>query len=267
MILQRKGEKLVSVKDIATILHILEEVRQLYNDIYDVLPSEDKKDKSTLEATVDVLRYYAKIRSFLKKVYLLRKQLLSDLDYVSDKIHLLTADGNDMLFFYGLQDKYLAIKIKAEPHKLKDSKFSIYFQMMDDFVLKFNENVQQIGASSQDVLKLNDFFTKEIDQLQSYETDSSILNALDKFDKILMLSVKLIELKIDIETSVHKMKESFIKLQKQKDQVEEVLNNINLLADHFENGPATTTSALVSNKESLIAAFCFTVILTIGAFV
>ena len=248
-------------------LSILEEIRQLYDHIYSVMPSEDKKDKSTLEATVDVLRYYAKIRSFLKKVYKLRHQLVADLNYVSRKIHLLTADGNDMLFFYGLQDKYLAIKVKAEPHKLKDSKFSIYFQMLDDFVLKFNENVQNIGSSSQDIIKLNDFFTQEIDQLQSYETDSSILNALDKFDKILMLSIKLIDLKIDIEASIHKMKENFTELKNQRDQVDEVITNIGLLADRFENGPAETTSALVASKTSFITSICLSVALMVGLLV
>lgn len=226
--------KYVTFKDIDTLIEILQNIQQLYNDYYASLPSEDKPDKSTLEKTVDVLRYYAKIRSFVNKVMMYRERLASDLHYVHDKLHLLTAKENDMLFFYNLSDKYFEIKVDAERNKSKDSKYEIYFQMMDDYTLKFNEEVEKIGTASQALFNLSNVFTTEINQLQKYETESSILNALDKFDKILMLTIHLIELKIDMENALKNLLEAFEELRGYRAQINEVIDNMGRLNDHYD---------------------------------
>lgn len=183
--------------------------------------------------TVDVLKFYAAIRNFIKSVIINKHQLLQDLVFVHNKIHLLKTSENDMLKFYNLEEKYMDVKIKSAPFDAKDQKFSIHFKQINNYTVDFNNEVKKIGVAAADLFKLNDFFTNEITQLEHDNYDHAVVNALDKFDKVLMMTVKLVEMKIDIENSIGAMKGGMIELKDLRLKVEADILNIERLTEFY----------------------------------
>lgn len=206
-------------------------MRAIYDAYYDALPSEE--NDSTLSKTVDVLKFYSRIREFIKKVILNKHQLLQDLVFVHDKVHSLSASENNMLSFYDLEEKFLDVKAKANRFEEKDQKFSIYFSQINNFNGQFEAEVKKIEAAAADLFKLNDFFTEKLSKLEETNQEDKITNVLDKFDKVLTMTVRLIELKIDLENAIEEMKGGMIDLKDLRLKIEADILNVEKLTEFY----------------------------------
>lgn len=56
-------------------------------------------------------------------------------------------------------------------------------------------------------VKLHNFFEREIDAIQESEEQNSVVNALEKFDKIMMLTLRILELKVEIQQNLKEVKD------------------------------------------------------------
>ena len=63
-----------------------------------------------------MLRFYVKIKKFVNYIYENQSQLGKDVDYLSQRIHLLKSTQDDMLRFYELDHLYFEANLKY--HKL-----------------------------------------------------------------------------------------------------------------------------------------------------
>lgn len=64
---------------------------------------------------------------------------------------------------------------------------------------EFENDVKTLKANFMKFIKLHEFFEREIDSIQSSQQDDNVLNALEKFDKVMMLTLRILELKIELE--------------------------------------------------------------------
>ena len=233
---QQPSMNYITIKDIDTLVSTLDTVRDIYEAYYELLPSDDEEDeeKTTLETSVDVLRLYAKLREFAKKVYHNKEKLLQDLVFIHDKIHMIHTSENDMLSFYGLDEKYYEVSTKAAEYRARDEKFDFYFKDINNYTLKFNDRVKEIGVASSDLFKLNSFFEKEIEGFGENNHASEIINVLDKLDKALMMLVRLTDLKTDIENTISVIRNSSMELKELKLQIESDINNMERLIEFYE---------------------------------
>lgn len=86
--------------------------------------------------TLDILRYYAKIREFLKTVLSQRNQLIKEINYLSGKIDSLKFTKRDMINFYSMQDKYYKVELKRIVRR-NDSRFISLDKDLDTLTVKF----------------------------------------------------------------------------------------------------------------------------------
>ena len=257
----------ITISDIDTLVSTLDTVRDLYDAFYELLPSDDEdgEEKTTLETSVDVLRMYAKIRELVKKVYHDRHQLLQDLVFIHDKVHMIHTSENDMLSFYGLDVKYSEAKIKSSTYMAKDEKFSIYFKEINNYTLKFNDRVKEIGAAAADLFRLNEFFRQKIEKFDENNYEHIVINVLDKLDKVLMTLVELTELRTDIQNSISAIKNSFLELKELKFQIESDIANVERLVEFYALEEKNKAQAKVGKGNSIITvtliAFALTFLL------
>lgn len=222
-----------SVNDVDSMLTMLDRIRSIYDSYYEALPSDEAEKKSVEEKNLDVIRFYAKIREFIKTVIMNKHNLLSDLVFIHDKVTQLRSTEEDMLKFYGLSKQFFDIKIQSSKYQELDKKFDLYFKQINGYTLSFDDQIKKINASAADLFKLNDFFSYEIDQLEHSNTTNKIVGVLDKFDKVLNLIVKLIELKIDIENSIEVIKSSLMEIKHLRIKIEEELLNVQKLTEFY----------------------------------
>ena len=221
-----ENAEVVSFKDIDTLLDVLNFVGHLYTDIFNSLPQEPEgKEKGGLEKTLDVLRFYSKVRNFLMVVIQSRQQLIEDINFLEGKVHALKTEREEMINFYGLDHKYFKVKLKMIRYS-NDDKFKSYMNDLDTIQATFEKDVKTILKFAYIFGNQTATFIKEINDLQRNESSNNVLNALDKFDKIIMMTIRLIEVKISLEDSMENLKVSLNNLKTNKLALTETLNNI-----------------------------------------
>lgn len=70
-----------------------------------------------------------------------------------------------------------------------------YLSQMDSLALEFEGDVKTLKENMMKFVKLHGFFEKEINSIRESEQDNNILTALEKFDKVMMLTLRILELK------------------------------------------------------------------------
>lgn len=222
-----------SVNDVDSMLTMLDRIRSIYDSYYDALPSNEAENKSVEEHELDVIRFYAKIRDFIKTVMMNKHNLLSDLVFIHDKVTQLRSTEEDMLKFYRLSKQFFDIKMQSSKYQELDKKFDLYFKQISGYTLSFDDQIKKINASSADLFKLNDFFSYDIDQLEQSNTTNKAMGVLDKVDQVLNLTVKLIELKIDMENSIEVIKSSLMEIKHLRIKIEEEMLNVQKLTEFY----------------------------------
>ena len=71
---------------------------------------------------------------------------------------------------------------------------------------KYENSVKLVKNNTFELTKLHNFFEREIDQLKRDGEGNQVMKALDKFDKILMITLWVLELKKTIYESINKVK-------------------------------------------------------------
>ncbi len=110
----QRNEYSISVNDIDSLSEMLTNLYNIYAVFFHSLPSTEGTKKNTLEHTMEIVQFYAKIRRFFDYVISNENQIQEDIRYLEGKTHLLEATEQDMLAFYNLDHKYYKIKKKQK---------------------------------------------------------------------------------------------------------------------------------------------------------
>ena len=219
-----QNEDFITSDDINVLIEVLGNIWDIYQRFFQALPQTNKDDKGAMEKTMDILKFYAEMRNFVKKVFLEKDELFGDIKFLESRVSLLKfKTEDDMIRFYNLGYKYENLKIKMEKTENSKKDFLQSQAKLNEINERFETDVKSILASAYDLSKLNQFFTNEIQEITKNGSDNDVLNALDKFDKILMMTIRIIELKIEVEESVKNIKEGVEELKKYRLEVEDVV--------------------------------------------
>ena len=219
-----KREDFVSAEDIDVLVRVLSDIWDIYQRFFAALPEREENGKGAMGKTMGILRFYAKMRNFVKIVFLEKDELFGDVRFLESRVSMLRFEGEeDMVRFYDLGFKYDNLKARIGSDNNRSSAFLESQAELQEINEKFEIEIKSILSSAYDLSKLNQFFTNEIEEITKNSSENDVLNALDKFDKILMMTIRVIELKIEIEQSVGDLKEGIEELKKYRVQVEDVI--------------------------------------------
>ena len=229
--------RVITVDDIDTLFDVVSDVNNIYSVFFNALPQdENQPGKGNLEKAVDILKFYAKMRRFVLFVLQNTEQLKNDVLFLDAKVSNLKTDENDMLEFFHLDHRYFKVQVEYQNMdqkklgSLKNS-FDENFETIRETSTQFEKDANKIISGIYSLKKFHDFFDKEIMELQENNFDSTILNALDKFDKIMMMTLRLLELKLDLEKSIKETQEGFQNIKLHEALLNETLTTLEKLDD------------------------------------
>ncbi len=164
-----------------------------------------------------------------------------------------------MMTFYGFEYKYYSVREKISEMDEDDRShyklpIELKEQELNEISELFQDDVKYILSNSYDFFQLQEFFEQEIKEIERTDNNNDLMNALSKFDKILMLTVRLLELKGDLETSIQNMKEFLKKLITHRKQVERVILDFDLIVDKKYMVPKIKHSILVGPITMILIA-------------
>ncbi len=219
----------VTVNEVETLMDVINIISSIYFDFYSSLPEQDTMKKGTLEKTIGILKYYAKIRTFLSTVFHKRDELVKNINFLEGKIHLFRTDVEDMLRFYNLQEKYFHVRIMNMSF-ISNSDFNSYQKDIEDINREYNKDITHLLHFAYELGKQSADFIEEINDLQRNEYNHSIMNVLEKFDKVIMITIRLLETKINIETTIESLQVSLRNLKKYRYSLNETILNMEKIA-------------------------------------
>ena len=144
------------------------------------------------------------------------------------------ADEDDMLKFYSLETEYLQAKLRSNRFELRDKKFSDYFLEIHDRTILFNEDINTILRETNNLSSYDTFFMETINSLNGMGTNTSIIAIAKTIDKILMLSLRLLEIRTEIKEVVNRIITSLKGLKVHRDFLTDYIKKIDDLAEYYE---------------------------------
>ncbi len=260
----------LSFSDVETLVELLSSVAGMYTHYFEIMPHDktinpdDKKD--FWEKSLQILNFYKKISNFVRIVTMDRVNLMNDLNFLKTKIYKLKANEEDMLKFYGYEGKYYRSKIGSVIYQEKDPKFKDYFLEITTVTIEFNNGIRRVFRETFNLLKFNDYFEDSITRLSDFSNDNQIAMVLQKIDQVLMILLRLDELKEEIFLSVENIKTSLLNLQRYQIKIKEILERIENLIDYYKNGldkiqPLKVQEEKKSSKKLWLSVACFMLVL------
>ena len=178
-------------------------------------------------------------------------ELINDVHFLSTKVEKLKANEDDMLKFFNLQQKYYNIKLQASLYESQDSKFAKYFYEIHGISDNFNQHLKSILREVFNIGKYTEFFMNTIHHMYNVTQFSSVIDVLKTIDKILMMTLRLLEFHTDVTASIKQGKLSFNNLKQQRTQILNSLDKIETLTQYYKYGKANKTSdVLIETKKS-----------------
>ena len=194
----------------------------MYTNFYSNLPEENLEEKNKKNKNMSV--YMNSLQNFTREILMNSDSLMSDINYLENKLHNMKTGLENMMFFYNLEEKYDKLKIQLEVIDNEDIKKE--YETLQNYSTDYDIYEKNIKKYSYDLYKFNNFFAEQIKNIHSNEYLDQKSDAMDKFDKVLMLSVRLIELKVDLEKCLENLKENFENLKKLGIDLENTLLNL-----------------------------------------
>ena len=201
----------ITFSDVKSLIAILNSIGSIYNYYYQILPNSENPSSSNSkwEKAEDMVMLYASIRSFATTVINDREKLAANIEYLNGKISLLKASEDDMLKFFGINQRYYRVRVAASNFDLLDRNFSTLYASIQACSIQFETDVKLIMAAFYDFYMLYKFFEVEIDALLNNSHQNQVINVLTKVDSAIMLLARILEVKNDITLSIDNTKKGF----------------------------------------------------------
>lgn len=213
----------ISIADIDTLILILNNIENLYSGFYQKLPEDPKMEKNP-ENLQNLNDYIKRLQIFTRDIMMNSDSLMSDMNYLENKIHKMQPGIEKMMLFYNLEEKFSKLKIQLTV--TKDEKIRGEFKELTNYSEDYDIYEKNIKKYSYDLYKFNDFFAAQIKNINQDPFSGNQGDSVDQFDKVLMLSVRLIEIKVDLEKCLENLKEDFENLQTLGFDIEKTILNL-----------------------------------------
>lgn len=247
----------VTFNDLAVLINIVNGLGSVFSFFYEILPnkSETKPEQSTWEKISSFVTFYAKIRNFVTTVLFNQGGLKRDLEYLNGKVQLLKAGEMEMIKFYNLEMTYVKAKLDSMPFMLdpeNKQRFNYYWKDIKRASQKFEIDVKILLANSYDLTRLVEIFGSQMEALGDSKFNGSVISIIEVFDQVVMMIIRLIEVKVDLEKSLLDTLASLNNLMPRKAELIETFANINRVVLDLQAKKAMLNSASLF---SLLLAF------------
>lgn len=150
---------------------------------------------------------------------------------MQEKFDYMYYDKTFMVQFFGFKFKYenTMKELNGMDPELKKKVKSLidgYLEQLDSLALKFEEDVKTLKGNMMKFGKLHAFFEREINSIRESEQENNILNALEKFDKVMMLTLRILELKVELQEYMKSIKDRLTNLTTYRVNLENVILNL-----------------------------------------
>lgn len=250
----------ITYEDVDTLMNILSAIQSIFKNYYDALPGHiapsenENPEEAEKENFNRILEFYRKIRSFIHAVVFNKDNLFRDLGYFDAKVKTLGASEQKMLRFYGYQYKYYQLKADSNAYLSSNGdEINAQFDKVQKIHAHFDAEVNNIVSGAFDLSRLNDYFQTEISALADVGYQDRLTNALDKFDKVVMFVVRLIEIKMDIQKSISQAQKSLINCKSFRMDIEEAMMTVQNIVD--KNRLAASIKKWAGVAVTLFSAF------------
>ena len=207
-----KAKKQVSFEDIDTLIGMISDLNGVFNTIFDLLPNKEKieeekqksQNKNALDQAYDLLKFYSQLRGFINTVVYNRHLLIKDVMFLKDKFYNIHTDEDDMLYFYSLDTQFYKIKARGKNFDF-DPKIELFLQRITILSHEFQRDIKTVLRTFFGFEKAIIFFDNDVRDLVNSVNVQNPIQAIKTVDRVIMLIIRLIEVKIDILKSMKEM--------------------------------------------------------------
>lgn len=255
---QEIHEVVITFKRIDFWIELAEKIGNLFEGNFNELPSTKSEGQSRAQKAANVVAMYAKMSSFVKSAVSNKDVLLEELNNLKSEILGIKFGFDDFLEFYDIFDQFNKARISAESYAKIDNKYAELIKVIKDTSLRFASDQKVNVTAISDLSKLGEYFVQEISKLKNMIGKNSLKDALINFDKALKSIIKLLEMRVDIQAALLKLKNGLSDMKGYKEILDKVLDDIkNLNETHAkEDAPAVLFSQVPIYQ---IIAACLTV--------
>lgn len=214
----------VSIDDMESLEKILDNIANIYTNFYQKLPEET--DQSSLEEydPEKMNEYMIKLKTFTRDVIMNSENLMNEINYFQRKVHLIKSGENEMVGFFKKEQTYAKLKTQSALMDQEDIKDN--WTLIASLSEEYNQMVKDIYRHSYELYKFNVFFANQIKQINNSGSTQGEENTVNKFDQVLMFSIRLIEVKVDIEKAIAELKTCFQTIKTISFKVEQILMDL-----------------------------------------
>ena len=241
----------VTVEELDFYEKMIDHVGGLFESYYNMMPSEEQSDKEQLHKTVDILRFIGQLNALINTVTEHKDEITGDLQYLDNKLKRLSTSPEDMLKFFRKNHEYNRIKRLTNRWLEKDLKFMERFNEIAETAKQFKTEINKIATSCYDLYRLAQFFIEEIMELKNVEEVNTVGEGLKNLDRVIMLVVRLMNMRTSIRASIGTIKESFGNLKDMSAEISKSLKSTENLAVYYEVEERTNKPKLVEGDGNI----------------
>ena len=226
----------VTAVEIEGLIKTLSNIETTYDSYYNLLPQNDdiKSSSDMNEEAKNVMHFYGKVRAFVKTFFENHKQLTADLKFVTGRLGSMRSKKEGMIQFYGFENRFQQLQPKIATYETRDLKIPILYSELEVYSQKYDNHLIDISAASLDLVKLSNYFEREIADIAKGQEKDELLDAVDKFDKILRCTIYILDMRSKLVKSIQTIKEKLALLKNDRKQVENTLISLGDLVTKYQ---------------------------------
>jgi hypothetical protein len=226
----------VSSVEAEGLIKTLSNIEAMYNSYYKQLPQDEdiKSSDDINEEAKNVMHFYGKVRAFVKTFFENHHQLMADLKFVSARLGSIRSGMQNMVQFYGFENRFEQLKPKIAAYETRDLKFPILYSELQTYGQKYDNHVIIIASATNDLSKLSNYFEREIAEISKRQQKDDLLDAVEKFDDVLMFTIHILDLRTKLVKSIQAIKDHLSQLKEERKPVENTLLSLNDLVVKYQ---------------------------------
>lgn len=237
-----KARSTISFEDIDTLTGLLSDMNGVFTTIFNLLPSkkeaeaekdDDYSQKSNFDKAYDILKFYSRIRGFVHTLVYNRHLIVQDIQFLKDKVENLNSTQEDMLRFYGIEVEYARMVMVSNKYS-NDTKIKKNLSNIRGVTYNFSQDVKLALKSLFTLEKAIIFFDNDVRTISHSINTSNPFEALKTIDRVILMIVRLFEVKLDLFQSLIEMKTSLLNLKRYRGTLTTEIRNCQKLASYYE---------------------------------
>lgn len=197
--------------DIPVMTNSIESVQKKYAQYYSAFPFAEGESKLLVNSHEDVINYYERMRKFVRTVMEDRSDLVTQFFIIRHNNDLLVAGEKEMIAFYGYHNTYENINEQLKGFQ-QNPKVDEYQKDIDRVANEFATEVKQAHEASAKLVQQEAYFESEISQINQITAENESLVSMEKYDRMLALGVKLIQIRSELEANISDLKAALARI-------------------------------------------------------